>query len=80
MQMKLLNVLEHEFPSPHCSIAVLLLMHLLKTRKIIRDGSRTAATSKMKLFVIIVNGFQQNFEISKFCEIHRETHVPESLF
>ena len=76
MQMKLLNVLEHEFPSPHCSIAVLLLMHLLKTRKIIRDGSRTAA----KLFVIIVNGFQQNFEISKFCEIHRETHVPESLF
>ena len=27
-------------------------------RAISKDGSRTAATSKMELFVIIVNGFQ----------------------
>ena len=33
-----------------------------------RDGSRTAATSKMKLFVIIVNGFQPLTIITK-CSI-----------
>ena len=32
---------------------------------ILRDGSRTAATSKMELFVIIVNGFQPLTIITK---------------
>ena len=35
---------------------------------ILRGGSRTAATSKMELFVIIVNGFQPLSIITK-CSI-----------
>ena len=34
-------------------------------RKMLRGGSRTAATSKMKRFVIIVNGFQSLSIITK---------------
>ena len=33
--------------------------------EVTRGGSRTAATSKVELFVIIVNGFQPLFIISK---------------
>ena len=31
---------------------------LIRLKNILRGGSRTAATSKVELFVIIVNGFQ----------------------
>ena len=36
----------------------------------IRGGSRTAATSKVELFVIIVNGFQSSTIITKSSTLH----------
>ena len=46
------------FVSQHDIIVMLL-------RASVRDGSRTAATSKMKLFVIMINGFQPLTIITK---------------
>ena len=38
---------------------------MMKIKDIIRGGSRTAAASKMELFVIIFNGFQSLTIITK---------------
>ena len=40
-------------------------MNIRNEKPLIRDGSKTAATSKMDRFVIIVNGFQQITIITK---------------
>ena len=51
-----------------CVLEMGLFEFNLMTLIIIRGGSRTAATSKMELFVIIVNGFQP-LTIIKKCSI-----------
>ena len=52
-----------------CLYLILLLLMLMPVAlNGCRDGSRTAATSKMELFVIIVNGFQPLTIITK-CSI-----------
>ena len=46
---------------------------------IIRGGSRTAATSKMERFVIIVNGFQPLTSMTKRSILHVSTGLDPPL-
>ena len=60
-------------------LSFILLSFLVQVRAISRGGSRTAATSKMEHFLIIVNGFQQLAIMTKSSILNVATVLDPSL-